>query len=1349
MTDTASTTSASPYVGPRPFRLGERNFFGREREILDLRDLLVARRVVLLYSPSGAGKTSLIQAGLIPSLQAEGYRCLPVIRVGHELEAVTPAEGEPAPNRYRLSLLASLEEALPVGQRLLPSDLAGFSMADYLAAFLEKTTNKQIDDELGQLLILDQFEEILTQDPTDIAAKDEFFQELGAVLRNSPFLALFAMREDYVASLDPYLRSLPERLNVRFRIDLLGEKAALAAIQGPTRQLDPPVEFADDAAQELVNDLRQTRLQLPDGSIREAPGPQVEPVQLQVVCQRLWQNRRDPTRIGMDDLRQLRSADEQMLADLSDTAVNRPLTNVDLALGGYYAERLAEIATAQATPERTIRNWFENTLITPQGLRGMVMEQPGQSSGLDNRLIKALGNAYLVRSEKRRGLNWYELAHDRLIDPVRQNNAWWFKNRLALLQRQADLWEREGRPDHLLLRGPTLAEQETWIADHRPELNDLDRAFLIDSQKVRDDEQRELLAAQERARVAAEKAELQRRANQRLRIFMIVVAVLSVAAILAGVAAYTFSNTAARNLRLANQANAAAVAEQTKAADAVATAAYAVGTAQSAQQQSLLQQSTSDARATQVVDQQWLTYARSTEVARSNQVAATANEQASRNLQNALQAQSTAQAAQAAALEMQARAEQSAGQARQAFSSQLAIAALSALEDKSDLAPLLAVEAYCSADTGDARRALLTLLQADMQNQIALLPPAIDARSPVHAVAYSPTGRWIAWGVDEGPVTWRDVETGETYQDPPDLRLGSVRTLSFSPDERWLVSGGFDSYIVLRDLQTGETRKTAKFPRLVHSLDIDPTNRLAASLSDEVRLWPLAELWAAAESPPENIVIEGIGDIFNLAWDPAGRRLATAGKDASVRVTDLESGAVVFMEKKHTKPVRAVAWSPDGARLASVGDDGLVVIWDPQTGKVIGEPMVEKNRRPLYDVSFNSDGRLLATGGVNDELVVWDIATRQPVARLEDEFINNISGLAFSPLKAGGKDRLLAGSISGQVGLFSVAVEQTLTDALPDVPEGYLIALWADTKGGYLGLSQASSGTQAYETATGAESWQPVSPLFEPVTAAAFTTDGATLAIAPQPQPGQTHASLLATDGWSETGRLEFPLAGEQSSPLFGLAFDLFANTLAASQCVLERVGGTVCTPNQNHLIFQRTGNNGGEIQNVNVGENTPRSLAFDPLGRYLATGGEAPGVQIWQLSSGGQSLTGDQPAREIVSERPATALAFSPDGRILAVALDDWTIELWEVDRWQRLGFPQSGSNALITSLAFDPAGAWLIAATQDGAVQRWLVDPYIWAQKTCALATRPMTDKEWGLYFGSAPFNPACRRLVECKGR
>ncbi|MCP4284259.1 MAG: DUF1566 domain-containing protein [Gammaproteobacteria bacterium] len=494
----------NPYVGPRPFKTGE-TLFGRDREIMDLLDLLIAERIVLLYSPSGAGKTSLIQAGLIPELEEEGFQVLPVMRVSLEPPPEQLAELPAGWNRYVLSLLLSLEEGLPKEEQLSLVELAGMTLAEYLER-LRHFDSAQCDTAEGRsnikdssrmtqdpsdgtsyspvtlsgvevpvtsgrvVLIFDQFEEILTLDPTDRAIKTEFFAQVGAALRHPDRWVLFAMREEFPAGLDPYLRPVPTRLSTTFRLELLGEAAAREAMQEPARQAGIP--FSEDAATKLINDLRQVRVQQADGSMTERPGLYVEPVQLQVVCHRLWNHLPDGTA-------EIRAADIQEAGD------------VNSALEGYYADRLQVAARATDIRERGIREWFGKHLITEQGIRGQVLRGVEQSQGLENRAIAPLVDAHLVRAENRRGATWYELAHDRLVEPVRKNNAAWFLKHLSTLQRQTALWQEQGRSQGLLLRDEALEEAEIWAVEHQDELIPIEQEFLTACREARTQARRE------------------------------------------------------------------------------------------------------------------------------------------------------------------------------------------------------------------------------------------------------------------------------------------------------------------------------------------------------------------------------------------------------------------------------------------------------------------------------------------------------------------------------------------------------------------------------------------------------------------------------------------------------------------------------------------------------------------------------------------------------------------------------------------------------------------------------------------------------------------------------------------
>ncbi len=476
-------TNDNPYNGPSPFALDRQQyFFGRRWEVEELRNLLVAKHVVLLHAPSGAGKTSLLEAGLIPRLLAAKIKVLPKpIRVNKEpatLSVVTPHN-----NRYCFSTLFSINSNLAalgrgtyVGTPLSAAALAGKNLLEYLD---ERFTGAKVALTARNplVLIFDQFEEIFTLDPNDIQAKHTFFEQIGQVLYDDHgrFWAIFVMRDEHVASLAPYLDYFPDSLSARLRLELLATEGAREAIKGPAMR--KRVHFARGVVTKLIDDLRAVRVQRPDGSVdpRPQPGPYIEPVQLQVVCHRLWKAlsaTSPPPKSGIMTI---------AMHDLE--AIGR----VDKALAEYYAEVVSEVAASPvarnaAISERDIRDWFESRLII-QNIRSQVLQQDKKTQGLPNDLIEDLADAHLVRAERRDGRTWYELAHDRLIEPVLQSNADWKASpaRFHSFQDQAALWERNRSASHLLTED-ALREAGAWARDNSSLLSANDREFLKESE---------------------------------------------------------------------------------------------------------------------------------------------------------------------------------------------------------------------------------------------------------------------------------------------------------------------------------------------------------------------------------------------------------------------------------------------------------------------------------------------------------------------------------------------------------------------------------------------------------------------------------------------------------------------------------------------------------------------------------------------------------------------------------------------------------------------------------------------------------------------------------------------------
>lgn len=492
-----ATVTSNPYVGPESFRRGDR-LYGRDRAAAELLDLLVAERIVLLHSPSGAGKTSLIQARMLSLLEEEDFAVLPVVRLNHELppELADVAETDAAQrvargstvNRYVLSALMSLEENLPEKEQTPSATLAGLTLAEYVAG-----RSRPAGRPGSTVIVIDQFEEVITADPVDQAAKRTFFRQLGELLGDRTIWALLSMREDFLAELDPYARLVPTRFTNRYRLDLLTEAEALDAMILPAR--DAGVDFDAAAAGKLVDDLRTVRLQRGARMVEEL-GPYVEPVQLQVVCRGVW-DRKDvgATRIGLTDV--------------------EAVGDVDEALAAYYAACMSSTAQATGVPERALREWCEEDLITPQGFRGQAMHGPEAAGASGEHVLELLTAAHLLRAESRRGAVWFELAHDRLIDPIKEDNEQWRRTNLSDVERRATLWDEQHRPDGLLLAGPELDDAEVWAAPRAAELTDVERDFLAGSRRVR------------------EQAEKEARANARIRRWLAVAVVGFILAVIA------------------------------------------------------------------------------------------------------------------------------------------------------------------------------------------------------------------------------------------------------------------------------------------------------------------------------------------------------------------------------------------------------------------------------------------------------------------------------------------------------------------------------------------------------------------------------------------------------------------------------------------------------------------------------------------------------------------------------------------------------------------------------------------------------------------------------------------------
>lgn len=517
-----------PYIGPRPFEREDADkgrFFGRHREARELLSRVIAHSAVLLYSQSGAGKTSLINAKLVPMLEEKRFEVLKPGRV----RGLRPPDiqREAIRNIYVFNAIRSWDD-----NNTDPKLLAELTLTDFLKQRKRRTNGN--GETAPYIAIFDQFEELFTFYPERWENRQDFFEQIGDALEEDRSMrVVFAMREDYIAALDPYLGDLPEKLRTRYRLERLPEDQALRAVTGPLENTQ--YSFAPGVAEALVHDLLKVPIETPSGVVK-ASSEYVEPVQLQVVCQTLWENCQNSWRtLQPSDPRVITSKDLESFGD------------VDAALSSFYENALKRVVQSTGINEGRLRAWFENVLITPTGTRGTVFRGVEETGGVPTKTVDELVNQHLVISEIRGGAKWVELTHDRLIDPIKASNEKWRlqysggEETRKLLEERARKWMQSGRDDKLLLDEAELVQAKRWLDS--PSATDLgyslsvlaliqaSRAAIDEAARVR--EQALFQEQQRRAEAEKEKVETQRRyihaqakATRRLRRFAAALALM-------------------------------------------------------------------------------------------------------------------------------------------------------------------------------------------------------------------------------------------------------------------------------------------------------------------------------------------------------------------------------------------------------------------------------------------------------------------------------------------------------------------------------------------------------------------------------------------------------------------------------------------------------------------------------------------------------------------------------------------------------------------------------------------------------------------------------------------------------
>jgi len=579
-----------------------------------------------------------------------------------------------------------------------------------------------------------------------------------------------------------------------------------------------------------------------------------------------------------------------------------------------------------------------------------------------------------------------------------------------------------------------------------------------------------------------------------------------------------------------------------------------------------------------------------------------------------------------------------------------------------------------------ARAASLTALHWVLENTGHLRKAVtLDSLMPTPALSYSPDGKTIVVGGEDGRLRFLDGENYRQMGEPLDCnppRGEAVWTVSFSSDGERLAAG----YIRNDD---------ANGTGLVCVFDVAKRSIL--------RRWPGGQIWGQA------------ANIYSVAY--GGRKgaefVVSGGSDKIIRVLDVQSGQM-YGSPLQNGAVVGVAVSADGRSIASGGEDTVIRIWDVDDLKnshATPRSELRGHVATIQQVEFSdTDPSRLISAGDDGRIIVWNVQRGCRVQESKQQEIR-IYGIAVQPTA----DLVAAAGADGNVRLFRISKENS---CIPSKTPGAVSAVPHDREfdvipeGTFLGhgglvLAVAWNADGTRLASTGQEGsiriWGPANSSFSiaelllktagRVTKVAVSPDG--LTVAAGDDQGFIHV-------WNSPAANEEPLRNDEAVPAWS-AHQGAVRALAYIR-IADRVQ-LISGGDDGRLIRWETDAKHDAHEIVN-GAGPIRSIAISPDGKTLAAGSRDGTVRLWDAATGAPKQTLEKREGHVEGYE-LYAVGFSADGKQVAVGDSLPGILTRDPDK-VALERVLTGHSDAVKALSWGK-GKWLLSAGPDGSVLEW----------------------------------------------
>ena len=409
------------YQGTRPFtKTDEDLFFGRDTDIEKLSQFIMLEKQVVLYGKSGLGKTSLLNAGVIPKLEREKY-LVTTVRFGSH----TPEKDYSPTDILRQNLMANLTYDNFLWTKLLqfsPDNFDKVSNFVKVAETLEnlwyycKSIQIQKPGQQAFLIVFDQFEELFTYPDKEVVRFKQAFSELlnirvpqyvrtlikekgkdflsrvetQLLYRSLNIKVVFSIRSDKMSFLNRLKDFFPEILQKTYELEPLSIEQAESAIIKPAQAgkqifISPVFKYSDNVLSTILDFLSKQNEQ------------KIEAFQLQIVCQYI----------------------ENIIIESKVKVVTREhLGNIEAIYKNFYEKLIGKVPENE---QNKAKNFIEEGLIFEEDQRRLSLYE-GQvlkTYKITKEVLQQLVNTHLLRTEPNPSGGFsYELSHDSLVAPI-------------------------------------------------------------------------------------------------------------------------------------------------------------------------------------------------------------------------------------------------------------------------------------------------------------------------------------------------------------------------------------------------------------------------------------------------------------------------------------------------------------------------------------------------------------------------------------------------------------------------------------------------------------------------------------------------------------------------------------------------------------------------------------------------------------------------------------------------------------------------------------------------------------------------------------------------------------------